>query len=1802
MTQSGHHLLAPGRLVKETILPRRSAAKPSRFAPAAPLLLVGILAASLLYPVAASAVTLTFAPTADSYVSSAAKTTNYGSASTMLFGASPSQHAYLMFNVTGTGSITNATLRIWATAAGTGASVHATTTAWTESGLTYTNAPAYGATLSTVSGFAAGTWLTYNVTSLVTANGLVAFMYTSASSTPLSIAAREDAAHAPQLVVTAGGNTAPGAPTGVSAAAGNAQATVSWVAPASNGGSAITGYTVTSNPGNLTCTTPGTLTCPVTGLTNGTPYTFSVTATNAIGTGPPSTSSNAVTPVTVPGAPTNVTATAGNTSATVNWTVPSSNGGSAIIDYTVTSSGSQTATAIGAGATSATVSGLTNGTPYTFTVHARNNVGAGAESAASTAVTPAPNVPGQPTSVGAVPGDSQATVSWTAPANNGGSAIDGYTATANPGALTCSTTGTLNCVVMGLSNGTAYTFTVKAHNIAGDSAASAASSPVTPATVPDAPTGVSAVGGNGSATVNWSAPAANGGSPITGYAVTSSPDGRTCTTTGTLTCTVTSLTNGTAYTFTVIASNAIGPGAPSSPSSPVTPQASVPGQPTSVSAVPDNSQATVSWSAPSNDGGSAISDYTVTSNPGNLTCSTGGPLNCTVTGLTNGTAYTFTVIATNGIGPSSPSSPSTAVTPATVPDAPTSPGAVPGNGSATVNWTIPVSDGGSAIIDYKVSASPGTATATAAGPGATSVIVTGLANGTTYTFTVHARNGVGNSLASDASTPVTPQADPPGPPTGVSAVPGDAQATVSWTIPSNNGGSAIIDYTVTPSGSATPVTVSGATANSALVTGLTNGTPYTFTVHARNGFFTSSESAASTPVTPNNAPIAPGPPTNTSAAGGNASATVTWTIPASNGGGAIDTYTVKSTPGNFTATVSGPAASSATVSGLTNGTSYTFTVHAHNIAGNSVESTASNAVIPSTTPPTFLRQPYLTDTTPTSTMVNFASSTNTPMPVVRWDLASGNCLTPPNSVTAAFTVSFAGTVSGTTVFQDKATISGLTPNTLYCYRVFQNGIDLKGSATTFRTAPTVGSTAPFKFAVIGDWGQGTPQQASVFAQIANGAPNFLMTVGDNVYAGGSNSEYGDLNGGNVFPAGYLPKLGGSIPIYAAQGNHGFTTNLPYIQTFPQDANVSSSNGKFGVESYCCAAGTSGTSNYASSWYAFTWGNARFYVLEAAWGDSNGAYQGDATSHWNGPVTGCTPCGQEMTWLQNDLANNASVPLKFAFFHYPLYSDSPSEVTDTYLNGAAPHLEGVLAANNVTIAFTGHSHQYERNVKQAGGPLIPNYITGGGGAALGSVGTRSSWDAYAIASYHYLLVSVSGNVVTVSPTDMNGVVFDQQTYSLAAPTAPDAPTNVTAVGGNTQATVNWTIPASNGGSAIIDYTVTSTPGNISTTVTGPTASSAVVSGLTNGQAYTFKVTARNSVSSGPASAASNSVTPNPATVPGAPTNPNAVGGTGQATVTWTIPASNGGSPIIDYTATSNPGGFFATVSGPTATSAVVSGLANSTAYTFTVTARNAVGTGPPSGQSNSVTPTAPTAPDPPASPSAVAGNASATVSWTIPASNGGSAIIDYTATSSPGGFFATVSGPTATSVVVSGLTNGTAYTFTVRARNSIGSSSPSVVSNAVTPVGGPTTFTSTADSYVSSAAKTTNYGSATTMLFGATPSQHAYLMFNVTGAGSITNATLRIWATAAGTGASVHSTTTAWTESGLIYNNAPAYGATLSTVSNFAAGTWLTYNVTSLVTANGLVAFMYTSASSTPLSIASREDVAHAPQLVVTRGP
>jgi hypothetical protein len=369
----------------------------------------------------------------------------------------------------------------------------------------------------------------------------------------------------PSAAVTPAG--LPGKPSITGTTRGNQSVSVDWSSAATNG-SAIVQYTVRASDGLHTCAvSTGPLSCTVNGLTNGTAYSFTVTATNGVGDGQASDASSSVTPAAVPGRPTNVTAVRGAASALVSWTAAGDNG-SAITGHTVTASDGTHTCSWTSGPLTCTVLGLTNGTAYTFTVVSTNGVGSSLPSDSSDSVTPA-SAPGKPSSVTATRGNLDAQVSWL-PASDNGSAVVQYVVTASDSIHGCVwTSGPLSCTVTALQNGSPYSFTVVAVNDLGPSASSDASNVVTPAAVPDAPSGVSATAGPTSASVAWSAPAANG-SAITGYTVTSSPASAGCTTTGALSCTVSNLANLTAYTFQVTATNSVGTGLPSQPSTSVT--------------------------------------------------------------------------------------------------------------------------------------------------------------------------------------------------------------------------------------------------------------------------------------------------------------------------------------------------------------------------------------------------------------------------------------------------------------------------------------------------------------------------------------------------------------------------------------------------------------------------------------------------------------------------------------------------------------------------------------------------------------------------------------------------------------------------------------------------------------------------------------------------------------------------------------------------------------------------------------------------------------------------------------------------------------------------------------------------------------------------------------------------------------------------------------------------------------------------------------------------------------------------------
>lgn len=220
----------------------------------------------------------------------------------------------------------------------------------------------------------------------------------------------------------------------------------------------------------------------------------------------------------------------------------------------------------------------------------------------------------------------------------------------------------------------------------------------------------------------------------------------------------------------------------------------LPGRPSNVSATAGNGSADVTWTPVAADSSKPIAQYTVTSSPGAFTAQVDGATsNAHLSGLTNGTAYSFTVVATNSAGAGPNSTPSAAVVPATIPGAPSSVRATAGNNQATVSWTTPTT-GGSAITRYTVTSNTGQTSSGTASP----ITITGLANGTSYTFTVTASNAVGTSSPSAPSAPVTPQPpDTTAPSVTANATPVfSLGATASFSYSGSDAGSGLADYDV----------------------------------------------------------------------------------------------------------------------------------------------------------------------------------------------------------------------------------------------------------------------------------------------------------------------------------------------------------------------------------------------------------------------------------------------------------------------------------------------------------------------------------------------------------------------------------------------------------------------------------------------------------------------------------------------------------------------------------------------------------------------------------------------------------------------------------------------------------------------------------------------------------------------------------------------------------------------------------------------------------------------------------------------
>jgi hypothetical protein len=362
-----------------------------------------------------------------------------------------------------------------------------------------------------------------------------------------------------------------------------------------------------------------------------------------------------------------------------------------------------------------------------------------------------------------------------------------------------------------------------------------------------------------------------------------------------------------------------------------------PSKPLDVNIAGENDTITVIWNQPSNEGTSPVTEYIITlSNGETFTQTNDGTYSTVFQIIRSLTPFRATVIAVSSAGNSDPSDPSNPFTlipldTITIPGEPESISGTAAPTSAIINWSPPLSDGGSAITGYKVICIPDNKKPNLAGPNDTSMTITDLKNATAYTFTVLAINAIGNSN----SLNITPYPLPNKP--TVTAVNTSGAVNVSW-VTKAIVGSPVTGYIVTTSpeteGTVIQEPTLTLTGGSTQITGLTNGTSYIISVKAVSAI---GESLPS-PAKPITAAIAPSPPLAVQAVRALASASVSWTIPASNGGLPIIGYNISYTDAGIVKLVKVKVVNSTVIKGLGNGTEYIFTVQAVTLMGSSVPS------------------------------------------------------------------------------------------------------------------------------------------------------------------------------------------------------------------------------------------------------------------------------------------------------------------------------------------------------------------------------------------------------------------------------------------------------------------------------------------------------------------------------------------------------------------------------------------------------------------------------------------------------------------------------------------------------------------------------------------------------------------------------------------------------------------------------------------------------------------------------------------------
>ena len=792
--------------------------------------------------------------------------------------------------------------------------------------------------------------------------------------------------------------TAPDAPENLSAHWANNQVTLSWQAPASDGGQDITGYQYRSKAGSGAFTAwsdvSGDLAAIIPNVADNAAYTYQVRAVNAIGFG---TEASLTTPA-APSIPRDLTVSSNNGTATLSWAALARNGGATSPGYEYrhreldgdfgdwTDAGSNL---------TAAVTGLADATGYVFEVRAVNVGGAGPPASASTATIigftlVADDDDAEPLNLknGAIVMlDNYGTDRFGIRADVFDEYAIGSMALTLAGRLSHSQRenltpwslfgdqqGDLNTRVLNVGTYRLRATAYSEDDQAGDELGMRMVDFTVVedmAEIPEAPQNLLAHFADGNLTFSWDAPADNGGSIITGYeyqykagdaeftAWSAAPtDGSQA---------IANVTSGAAHTFAVRAVNAKGSGYAASLTTPV-----APGEPRELSVAASSGQATLTWTPPAHNGGGTVTGYQrrhrVAGGGFNAWTNAGADLlNVTASGLTNGTTYEFQVRAVNSVGEGATASASALVSMTSVVTGFT---LVDGDDNADL---LTLTDGGMVVLaDHATNGfairvevsdddAVGRMELTLHGPEQTHNQTEGKAP-----WSLYGDQGVGD-LNGRSLTPGSYRlsavvfgpsdqggaelgtweiafkvvADMPDAPQNLAVHWVDGGLNLSWQAPANSAIAAVTGYQHRhQAGSGAFTDWSEASTNrTATIANVASAAAYTLEARAVNAEGSGDAASLTTPVVP-------GRPRNLSAAPGSGQATLSWTAPALNGGANVARYEHRhrASDGGFSAWTSVAAAFAATVSGLTNGTEYLFEVRAVNAAGGGPAASASAQV------------------------------------------------------------------------------------------------------------------------------------------------------------------------------------------------------------------------------------------------------------------------------------------------------------------------------------------------------------------------------------------------------------------------------------------------------------------------------------------------------------------------------------------------------------------------------------------------------------------------------------------------------------------------------------------------------------------------------------------------------------------------------------------------------------------------------------------------------------------------------------------